>query len=110
MEAKLPITLCGEKLEKIGPIVRDKPVVSQPHDPLPKGYEWTFLGVEDIDKISRMYDTYIFNTIPKKYLEWVVSHPQFKKEFLLGIKDTLQNKLIFFIYCDCVPLNINIAW
>ena len=105
LEAKLPITLRGEKIEKIGPIRAD-PVESQT-PPLPKGYEWTFLGVEDIDKISKMFDTQIVNTMPKKRLQWVASHPQFKKEFLLGIKDTLQNKLMFFIYC--VPLNINIG-
>ena len=106
LEAKLPISLRGEKLEKIGPIIRVKPVVKQAH-PLPKGYEWTFLGVEDIDEIIQIYDTHIFNTMPRKFLEWVVSHPQFKKEFLIGIKNTLHNKLIFFIYC--VPLNINIG-
>ena len=105
LEAKLPISIRGEKLEKIGPITV-KPVESQTH-PLPKGYEWTFLGVEDIDKISEMYDSHMFNPMPKEYLQWIASHPQFKKEFLLGIKDTLQNKLIFFIYC--VPLNINIG-
>ena len=101
LEARPPILLRGEIVEKIGPIQQcSESGESQPY-PLPTGYEWVVLGYNDIDEICKMSD------MPKTRLQWVVLHPQVQKTLLLGIEDSLQKILIHFIYC--VPVTINIG-
>ena len=102
LEARLPISLRGEILEKIGPIQQcSESGENQPY-PLPTGYEWVVLGYDDIDEISKMNDK-----LPKKHLQWVASHPHVQKTLLLGIRDSIRKILIHCIYC--IPLTINIG-
>ena len=102
-EAKLPISLRGEIVEKNGPIQQcSESGESQPY-PLPTGYEWVVLGYDDIDKISKIYDIDML----KKHLQWITLHPHIQKTLLLGIKDTIRKIPIHFTYC--VPLTINIG-
>ena len=101
LEARLPILLRGEIVEKNGPIQQcSESGESQPY-PLPTGYEWVVLGYDDIDEICKMID------MSKKYLQWIALHPHVQKTLLLGIKDTIRKILIHFIYC--VPVTINIG-
>ena len=100
-EARLPISLRGEIMEKNGPIQQcSESGESQPY-PLPKGYEWVTLGYNDIDEICKMSD------ISKKHLQWIALHPNVQKTISLGIRDSLWKVLIHCIYC--MPLNINIG-
>ena len=107
LEARLPVSIRGENLENTGPIRSFSQLKESQSHPLPKGYEWTFLCLDDVDNITKLYDSHPSISMPKKYLQWIVSHPQFKRGFLLGIKDSLLNELKLFIYC--VPLNISIG-
>ena len=107
LEARLPISLRGELVEKIGPIQQHSESREIQPSPLPKGYEWVLLGYDDIDEICEMCDTIPVNPMPKWYLQWIALHPHVQKTLLLGIKDCLRNVLTFFIYC--MPLNMNIG-
>ena len=100
LEARLPILLRGEIVEKNGPIQQCSESGEYQPYPLPKRYEWVVLGYDDIDEISKMCD------VPKKHLQWVILHPQVQKTLLLGIKDTIRKVLIHFIHCVPVTLNI----
>ena len=101
LEARLPISMRAEIVEKIGPIQQcSESRESQPY-PLPTGYEWVVLGYDDIDEICKIDD------MPKTDLQWVVLHPHVQKTLLLGIKDTIQKILIHCIFC--VPVTINIG-
>ena len=107
LEARLPISLRGEIIEKIGPIHQcSESGENQPY-PLPTGYEWVILGYDDIDEISKIFDKHPFNAVMKKHLQWIALHPRVQKTPLLGIRDSIQKVLIHCIYC--VPLTIKIG-
>ena len=91
----IPIIWRGQNMEKIGPIKPELcPTRYHPYD-LPKEYEWVILNSGNLNEI---YESINENAVSKDYvfklLQWMELHPNFKKEFLFGVRISSNKQLI----------------
>ena len=72
---------------------------------LPKGLEWATLHSDNVDEIMKLYgSTHSF--IHKNTIQWIFKHPDYKSEFVFGIRESSSKKLVWEIWC--VPYHISI--
>ena len=70
--------LCGQKLEKVGPIERPLKYRSREDPfPLPQGLKWTWLNSEEAMRLDPRKE--------RKKMQWITSHPNFKNHYYWGI-------------------------
>ena len=97
----LPFLWHGQDIGKIGPIETSTCARHEPY-PLPQGYEWSILDFSNFDEIIQLDYNYdlddnqdYYNWISRKFLQWVISSPLYKKGgCLLGIRLSSSKKLV----------------
>ena len=81
--------LCGQKLEKVGPI--ERPLKHRSREdpfPLPQGLKWTWLNSEEAMRLD-----------PRKErikAQWITSHPNFKNHYYWGVVCKWGNAILSF--------------
>ena len=91
----LPFLWHGQDIGKIGPIETSTCARHEPY-PLPQGYEWSILDSSNFDEIIQLYHDYnSTNRISRKFLQWVISSPLYKKGCLFGIILSSSKKLVW---------------
>ena len=100
--AELPIFWRGQEVTHIGPF---EDLMGVPSYTLPEGLEWTTLSFDDIDEIMNLYDS-TYKIMYQNALPWNFKHPDYKKEFVFGVRESSSKKLVWAIWC--VPYHISI--
>ena len=92
----LPFLWHGQDIGEIGPIETSTCVRYEPY-PLPQGYEWSILDSSNFDEIIQLNQNYNPTYwISRKFLQWVISSPLYKKGgCLLGIRLSSSKKLVW---------------
>ena len=103
----LPFLWHGQDIGEIGPIKSSSYVRNKPY-PLPQGFEWCVLNRSNFNEVIQLYDDINPSTpISRNLLEWFISSPHYRKGSLLGIRLSLNKKLVWFI--ACTPYHIRVG-
>ena len=95
---ELPILWRGQEIVHIGPCKYDERIC-----PLPGGLEWVALNSDNLNEIMELYHSYN-TTVSESDIQWILQHPQVKKQFLFGVRESSIKKLVWAIWC--VPYHI----
>ena len=103
----LPL-LYGQDIGKIGPIETTTCVRNEPY-PLPQGYEWNVqLDSSNFDEVIQLYkDCNPSYFISRKFLQWFISSPLYKKGCFLGIRSLTSKNLVWSVIS--APYNVRIG-
>ncbi|XP_065917226.1 glycylpeptide N-tetradecanoyltransferase 2-like isoform X2 [Dysidea avara] len=101
--AELPILWRGQEVTHIGPF---EDFTKQLLHPLPEGLEWTTLSTDNIDEIMELYDSTYDGVVYKNAIQWNFSHPNYKSEFVFGVRESSSKKLVWALWC--IPYHISI--
>ena len=93
----LPFLWHGQDIGEIGPIESSTCVRHEPY-PLPQGFEWRILDSSNIDEIIQLYKDskpIAICSMSRKFLQWIILSPLYKKGYLLGIILSSSKKLVW---------------
>ena len=93
----LPFLLHGQDIGEIGPIETSTCVRHEPY-PLPQGFEWRILDSSNLNEIIQLCEDCNYNSaycMSRKFLQWVISSPVYKKGCLFGIILSSSKKLVW---------------
>jgi glycylpeptide N-tetradecanoyltransferase len=101
------------------PIDVIKTVDDIPEEPLqiPPGFQWCNVNIEDDDECKDVYDLLTQNYVEDddamfrfdysiKFLQWALTPPGYKKDWLFGVRGGKKNKLFGFI--SGIPVHVNV--
>lgn len=102
-----------------GPIVADKQteeIRAEPYN-MPGGFEWSELDVTDEAQRKELYtllalnyveddDCYFRFDYSEDFLEWALTPPGYRNDFLLGVRASASKKLVAFI--SGIPANVKV--
>ena len=102
-----------------GPIVPDKPIDeirSEPYN-MPPGFEWSVLDICDEEQRLELYTLLANNYVEdddclfrfdysQEFLQWALTPPGYRNDFLLGVRATKTKKLVAFI--SAIPANVHV--
>lgn len=102
-----------------GPIQPNKPKEELRQTPytMPSGFEWSIVNVKNVAERDEVYDLLANNYVEdddclfrfdysRDFLEWALTPPGFRPDFLLGVRSSKSQKLIAFI--SAVPASISV--
>jgi len=93
----LHVMLCGQKLEKVGPIERPLKYRSREDPfPLPQGLKWTWLNSEEAMRLDPRKE--------RKKTQWITSYPNFKNHYYWGVVSKQGDAIL-----DSVPDFVNVG-
>ena len=106
LEAKLPLLLHGQEIKQIGPFKQSTKEGSVIQHLLPEEFEWCSVNRDNYKKIIRTCRSGELNGL-EDHIKWVILHPQFQNQYLLGIRNSSSKKIVTLIYG--VPFSIIIG-
>ena len=85
---------------------------------IPAGFTWSNVNVEDDEECKEVYDLLTQNYVEDddamfrfdysvKFLQWALTPPGYKKDWLFGVRGGKKNKLFGFISGIPVHMNVN---
>mmetsp|Transcript_4325 Transcript_4325/g.4918 ORF Transcript_4325/g.4918 Transcript_4325/m.4918 type:complete len:419 (-) Transcript_4325:115-1371(-) len=110
----------GEEAElPEGPIVPNKAkkeVRGEPYN-MPNGFEWSTLDIMDPEQREELYTLLANNYVEdddalfrfdysKEFLEWALTPPGYSNDLLLGVRASVNKKLVAFI--SAIPANVKV--
>ena len=104
LEAKLPLLLHGQEIKQIGPFEQFSKERSEIQHLLPEGYEWCSVNHDNYKGIGSTCAQFV--TL-EDHLKWIISHPQFQNQYLLGIRKSSSKKIVTVTYG--VPISVSIG-
>ena len=103
----LPFQWPGQDLNEVGPIKLPDYTRREPY-PLPQGFEWCVIDTSNSDELVQLLvDGGHTCYISKNFFEWCISNPQYKKEYIVGIRISLSKQLASCIFC--IPYSIRVG-
>lgn len=85
---------------------------------IPAGFHWAVVNIEDDNECKEVYDLLTQNYVEDddnmfrfdysvKFLQWALTPPGYKKDWLFGVRGGKKNKLFGFISGIPVHMNVN---
>ena len=85
--------------------------------PIPTGYHWSVVNIEDDKECEEVYNLLTQNYVEDddnmfrfdysvKFLQWALTPPGYKKDWLFGVRGGKKNKLFGFI--SGIPVHITV--
>lgn len=92
-------------------------IQAEPLD-IPEGFHWSVVNIEDDEECKEVYDLLTQNYVEDddnmfrfdysiKFLQWALTPPGYKKDWLFGVRGGKKNKLFGFISGIPVHMNVN---
>ncbi|EJD54664.1 N-myristoyl transferase [Auricularia subglabra TFB-10046 SS5] len=118
-----PVTKIGEAPPQqdgyIEPSVPREQVRQEPY-PLPKGFEWSFVDINDAPQLKELYELLSANYVEDddatfrfkysaEFFQWALQFPHYHKEWHIGVRVSSNQKLVAFISGTPITLRVRQA-
>lgn len=111
-------TVKAEDFDKEIDIIKKVDDVSADPLPIPAGYHWSVVNIEDDNECEEVYNLLTQNYVEDddnmfrfdysvKFLQWALTPPGYKKDWLFGVRGGKKNKLFGFISGIPVHMSVN---